>query len=320
MKVQRKQRLLLPRKAMLLAAGKGTRLHPVTDAICKCMITIGQKPVLEHNIEWLRQHGVTDVIINLHYLPETIKNYFGDGHKWEMNISYSYEPELLGSAGAVRNVSHFFDGPFFVWYGDNLSNCRLDSMWQLHLNRGGIATIALHQREDPAQSGIVALDENDRITRFLEKPARDEIFSHWVSAGIFVFEPQILEMIPPNVASDFGRDIFPSLLKEDMELYGYRMAEQENLWWIDTPGDLRSVRALFNRPRNWTLMISHQGKHDATPQKHSRIRKSTVWYPSDIQSPIWPSARARRIARYRNTCRHDLPCGQPHDRGRASRC
>jgi NDP-sugar pyrophosphorylase family protein len=241
----------IPRKAMLLAAGKGTRLQPVTQTVSKCMIKIGQKPMLEHNIEWLRQQGVTDLMINLHYLPETIKDHFGDGRRWGININYSFEPELLGSAGAVRKVSEFFNGPFFVWYGDNLSNCRLDRLWQLHLSRGGIATIALHQRDDPTQSGIVALDEDDRITRFLEKPLQNEIFSHWVSAGIFVLEPQALDMIPANVASDFGRDIFPALLKDGVPLYGYRMAEDEGLWWIDTAVDLENVRATWRN--DWTL-------------------------------------------------------------------
>lgn len=234
----------LPRRAMLLAAGRGTRLHPLTDTISKCMIPIAGKPLLEHNVRALRSYGVSDLMINLHYLPETVINYFGDGSPWDVRISYSLEPELLGTAGAVKKVEKFFDGPFFVWYGDNLSTCRLDRLWRFHRARRSVATIALYYREDPAQSGIVGLDENDRVTRFLEKPRLDQIFSQWVSAGILVLERDVLEAIPAGV-SDFGRDILPALLERDAAVFGYRMPEDEGLWWIDTARDLERVERLF---------------------------------------------------------------------------
>jgi NDP-sugar pyrophosphorylase family protein len=159
-----------------------------------------------------------------------------------VRIAYSLEDRPLGTAGGVRNAAWFFDGPFFVWYGDNLSTCRLDRLWQFHQSRGGVTTIALHHRDDPAQSGIVGLDENDRITRFLEKPRPDQVFSHWVSAGIFVLEPAVLQAIPADGAPDFGRDVFPALLAAGQSLYGYRMSADEGLWWIDTPEDLRRVQ------------------------------------------------------------------------------
>jgi NDP-sugar pyrophosphorylase family protein len=244
-------------KAMILAAGQGTRLRPLTERIPKCMVRIGGKPILEHTIEWLRRYGITEIIINLYHLPEAIRGYFGDGQRWGVQITYSLEDRPLGTAGGVKNVAWFlvvspvepFDGPFgsaqgrpfFVWYGDNLSTCRLDRLWEFHRVKGGIATIALYYRDDPSQSGIVGLDENDRITRFLEKPKPDQVFSHWVSAGIFLLEPQVLEAIPAVGAPDFGRDVFPALLARDQSLYGYRMSEGEGLWWIDTPEDLRRM-------------------------------------------------------------------------------
>ena len=231
----------LPLKAMLLAAGRGTRLHPLTDNISKCMIPIAGKPLLEHNVGVLRGYGVTDLVINLHHLPQTVMDHFGDGSGLGVRINYSVEPELLGTAGAVKKVEQFFDGPFFVWYGDNLSTCRLDRLWQLHQSRRGIATIALHYREDPARSGIVGLDEKDRVTRFLEKPRPDQVFSHWVNAGILVLEREVLGSIPEEGVADFGRDIFPALLERDSPIFGYRMAEDERLWWIDSPEDLASV-------------------------------------------------------------------------------
>jgi NDP-sugar pyrophosphorylase family protein len=232
-------------KAMILAAGQGTRLRPLTERIPKCMVPIGGKPLLEHTVLWLRKYGVTDLIINLHHLPHVVKDYFGDGQKWEVKITYSVEKEPLGTAGGVKNVEWFFDGPFFVWYGDNLSTCDLHRLYVFHQAKGGIATIALYYREDPTASGIVGLDENDRLTRFLEKPRADQVFSHWVSAGIFVLEPAVRQAIPAEGSPDFGRDVFPTLLAHRQPLYGYRMSEGEGLWWIDTPEDLRRVEEIM---------------------------------------------------------------------------
>jgi mannose-1-phosphate guanylyltransferase len=234
------------KKAMVLAAGRGTRLRPLTDTVPKCMACVAGKPVLEHNVEWMRKFGVTELIVNLHHMPEAVKDYFGDGERWGVRITYSYEPELLGTAGAVKKVADFFDAPFLVWYGDNLSTCRLDRLWESHLKKGGLATIALHEREDPTQSGIVGLDEDGRVSRFLEKPRPEQVFSHWVSAGIFVLEPQALEAVPAEGAHDFGRDVFPALLDRGAALYGYRMSEDEGLWWIDTAADLQRVQAAMD--------------------------------------------------------------------------
>ncbi len=235
-------------KAMLLAAGRGTRLRPLTETVAKCMVEISGKPVLEHNVERLREFGVTDILINLHYLPKAVSNHFGDGSRFGVRIRYAYEPELLGTAGAVRNVATFFDAPFFVWYGDNLSSCRLDRLRAFHEAKGGLATIALHHRDDPTQSGIVGLDEADRITRFLEKPRPEQIFSHWVNAGIFVLDPRALAAIPQAGAPDFGRDVFPALLERGAPVYGYRMADDEELWWIDTFADYQNVQSAFGTP------------------------------------------------------------------------
>ena len=232
---------------MILAAGQGTRLRPLTDHIPKCMMPVGGKPVLEHTIQWLRQYEITDLIINLCHLPDVVMSHFGDGSRWGVKITYSVEEELLGTAGGVKNVAWFFDGPFFLWYGDNLSTCRLDRLWEFHRVKGGIATIALHHRDDPTQSGIVGLDENDRIVRFQEKPQPDQVFSRWVSAGIFVLEPIVLEAIPANGAPDFGRDVFPALLARGAALYGYRMSPSEGLWWIDTLQDLERVRLTWTK-------------------------------------------------------------------------
>jgi len=230
---------------MLLAAGRGSRLAPLTDTVPKCMVPIAGRPLLEHTVRWLATHGVTDLVINLHHLPEVVTDHFSDGGELGLRITYSAEQELQGTAGALRDAARVFplDDPFFLWFGDNLSRCRLDRLWEAHRRVGGIATMALHERPDPTQSGIVSLDADDRITRFLEKPRPDQVFSHWVNAGILVLEPVILGALPTSGPADLGRDIFPALLAAGERLGGYRLSASEGLWWIDTPADLRAVQA-----------------------------------------------------------------------------
>ena len=239
--------LSLPKKAMLLAAGKGTRLRPLTNNIPKCMVAIDGVPVLERNIKWLHHFGVNDLMINLHAMPDAVREYFGDGSDWGVNITYSFEESLLGTAGAVKNVEWFFDGPFFLWYGDNLSSCDLRKMYHFHRQKGGAATIALFYREDVTASGIIGLDDNQKITRFLEKPRLDQIFSHWVNAGIYVLEKSVLDSIPVIGEPDFSHDIFPEMLATGSRVYGYKLSEEEGLWWIDTPADLNRIQQEISR-------------------------------------------------------------------------
>lgn len=232
-------------KAMILAAGQGTRLKPLMDRIPKPMVLVAGKPILEHNLELLARHGVREVVINLHHQPQTIVEHFGDGFRWGVHITYSFEPELLGTAGAVKRVREQFDSTFLVLYGDNLTTCDLSRLVAFHRAKSGITTIALHYRDDPTASGIADLDDQDRVIRFVEKPNPEQVFSHWVSAGILVLEPAVLDAIPGRKNIDFGRDLFPSLLAHGEQLYGYRMSQGEDLWWIDTPEDLEGVKAIW---------------------------------------------------------------------------
>ena len=243
-----------PAQAMILAAGKGTRLKPLTDDTPKCMLPIAGKPLLEHTIAHLRRCGVANLMINVHHLSQTLMDYFGDGSRLGVKISYSQENTLLGTAGGVKNVAAFFKGTFFVVYGDNLSTCSLKKLHKFHADKNSMLTVALHYREDPTQSGIVETDEEGRIIRFFEKPAPAQIFSRWVSAGILVVEPQVLDLIPQNAACDFARDIFPNLLNGGYPLYGYRMSSdsaalKEELWWIDNPADLERARREWSSPQ-----------------------------------------------------------------------
>jgi mannose-1-phosphate guanylyltransferase len=228
---------------MLLAAGEGRRLGSTTLDRPKPMLEVAGRPILEHNIRFLSRHGIRDLIVNLHHCPETITQYFGDGASCGVRISYSYEPALLGTAGAVRNVSRYFDETFIVMYGDNLSTCDLTGLIDFHRRKSGVATVALFHREDATASGIAEMDGSDRIVRFLEKPRPDEVFSRWVNAGIIIMEPAVLNFIPEGCASDFGREVLPALLADGQPLYGYRMTEE--LWWVDSPEDLERTRRSF---------------------------------------------------------------------------
>ncbi len=237
-------------KAMLLAAGAGLRLRPLTERVPKCMLPIAGKPLLEHNVVWLRDCGIVDIALNLCHLPGVIMDYFGDGSAWGVRLSYSLETQARGTAGGVKQMTQFFDdGPFLVWYGDNLSRCRVDRLMEAHRSTGALATIALFEREDVAQSGIVGLDVHNRITRFLEKPSPEEAFSHWVNAGIYLLDPVILDWIPDNQVYDFGKEVFPALLAARQSLYGYPLTVQEGLWWVDRPVDLTRVAAEWRDTR-----------------------------------------------------------------------
>lgn len=236
----------MPDKAMILAAGHGTRLRPITDHVPKAMAPVAGKPILQHTVEMFRKRGITEIVINLCHLPWVVMDHFGDGATWGVKIHYSLEEEALGTAGGVKRVERLFDAPFFVWYGDNLGSCDLARLYRFHRAKGGVATIGLCHRQDVSGRGIVGLDAGDRITRFLEKPAPDQVFSHWINAGVYVLEPRVLDLVPPGKFFDFGRDVFPALLDRGDSLFGYRMSADEGLWLIDTPEDLERVETALS--------------------------------------------------------------------------
>lgn len=232
-------------KAMILAAGEGTRLRPLTNNIPKPMMLVSGKPLLHHVIEHAARHGIRDFVINLHYRPETVTDYFGDGTRLGVTISYSYEPMLLGTAGAIKKVKESFDATCLLLYGDNLTSCDITRLCEFHSRTRGAISVALFERNNVSQSGVAELD-GDRIVRFVEKPLANETSSRWVSAGILVVEPEVFDLIPDDQPSDFGRDIFPALLTSGRSIYGYRMGADERLWWIDTPQDYERVCTMWN--------------------------------------------------------------------------
>jgi NDP-sugar pyrophosphorylase family protein len=233
-------------KAVLLAAGKGTRLKPLTDDLPKVMIPANGKPILEYHVEILARAGIEEVFINLHYLPEAIPRHFGDGARWGVRIQYSYEPEILGTAGAVGKLSPLLrDGPFLVVYGDNYLEIDLPGFIKASEAREGTGTVAVFEKADVTGSGILELDKNDEVVRFKEKPTPNEVFSHWVNAGIFYLRPDIFDHIPAGF-SDFGLDVVPSVLHKRGRLYAYRLSG--GVWAIDDLDLLNALNAHLTHP------------------------------------------------------------------------
>lgn len=222
---------------MILAAGKGTRLQPLTDTLPKPMVPVAGRPLLEHTVCWLRDHGVRRVAINLHHFPEVVRGHFGDGSRFGVQIRYSEEPELLGTAGAVKKIEDFFEDPFLVVYGDVLTDLDLTALVAFHAAHAGSphATLALDQRPDAAQAGIVELDSEGRIRRFVEKPRPGEIQSPWVNSGIMALDRALLASIPAGRFCDFGREVLPAWLAAGIPLYGWGLPAGNLLIDIGTP-------------------------------------------------------------------------------------
>lgn len=209
-------------KAIILAAGAGTRLRPLTDTCPKPMLPVAGRPLLAHTLGWLRAQGVTEAALNLHHLPGVVRDGLGDGGAWGMRLRYSLEPKLLGTAGAARAIAERFPGwldqTFLVVYGDMLLDLDMADLAALHRSREAALTIALKRTATPQSQGMVELDEAGRVLRFVEKPR--EWSGDLANAGVYLCEPALLDAIPPGFA-DFGHDVIPALLAAGQPVYGH---------------------------------------------------------------------------------------------------
>jgi len=209
---------------MILAAGGGTRLYPLTFAAPKAMAPVLNRPVMEHIIGLLRRHGVTDLIANLHHHPERIAAHFGDGSRCGVSLQYAREQEILGTAGGVKNVAAFIgDQTFLVIGGDDLADFDLTAMTSFHHERRALATIAVMQveAEQVSQYGIVVADDDGRIRSFQEKPKPEEAKSRMANTGVYMFEPGVLDFIPAGEFFDFGKQVFPLLLEKGASFFAW---------------------------------------------------------------------------------------------------
>jgi NDP-sugar pyrophosphorylase family protein len=201
-------------KAVILAAGAGTRLRPLTDTCPKPMLTIAGRPLLARTLDWLCANDVSEVALNLHHLPDVVRAGLGDGTSWGMTLHYSYEPTLLGTSGAVRAIADrypgWFDQTWLLLYGDMLLDIGLADLVTFHRAHRSALTLALKRSQTPQTQGMVEVDSAGRVLRFVEKPQAWD-GGDLANAGIYICEPSILSAIPAGV-SDFGHDIIPNLL------------------------------------------------------------------------------------------------------------
>ncbi|MGD1056557.1 MAG: NDP-sugar synthase [Solirubrobacteraceae bacterium] len=219
-------------RAMVLAAGLGTRLRPLTYEITKPMVPVLDRPVMEHIVELLDKHGFEEVIANLHYFPDSIREYFGE------RLSYRFEEELLGTAGGVRGCADFFgDESFLVISGDALTDIDLQAFATRHKETGGVATLAVKQVPDTREYGVVLHDREGRITGFQEKPPPEEALSDLGNCGIYMFDPKIFDYFPSRPFVDWAQDVFPVLLENDVPFYIHEVGE----YWNDV-GSLGELR------------------------------------------------------------------------------
>ncbi len=208
--------------AVVMAGGLGTRLHPLTCLLPKPMLPLFDRPLISYILQKLQLSGVSRAVLTLHYCPESIEQYLGDGAALGLQLTYAVEPQPLGTAGSVRHAAPGASETLLVLSGDVLFGFELIPAFEFHRQKGALATLLLLRHHDPRGFGIAALDREGRITRYMEKPAvPHEIFSNLVNTGTYFLEPEVLELVPPGTFFDFSRDLFPLLLARKMPLYGY---------------------------------------------------------------------------------------------------
>jgi len=289
-------------KAMILAAGKGTRVRPITYTIPKPLIPILQKPVMEFLLELLRQHGFDQIMVNVSHLANEIENYFRDGQRFGVQIAYSFEGrivdgalvgEAIGSAGGMRKIqdfSPFFDDTFVVLCGDALIDLDLTAAVKWHKAKGAIATVIMKSvpREEVSSYGIVVTDELGRVKAFQEKPKVEEALSTNISTGIYIFEPEVLNYIPSGQQYDIGSQLFPKLVEMNAPFYGLVM----DFEWVDigkVPDYWQAIRdVLLGGIKN----VDIPG-HEVAPGIYTGLNVAVNWDKVDIKGPVYIGGMTR---------------------------
>ena len=216
-------------KVIIMAGGEGSRLRPLTCDRPKPMVPIMNRPMMEHIVTLLKKYNLTEIGVTLQYLPEQIKDYFGDGREFGVNLQYFVEDSPLGTAGSVKNAGDFLNETFLVISGDALTDFNLQKAIDFHKKKRAVATLVLTAVSEPLEYGVVITEKDGRITKFLEKPGWGEVFSDTVNTGIYILEPEVLSHFADGVKFDFSRDLFPLLMNKGHSLYGY-IAEG---YWCD---------------------------------------------------------------------------------------
>jgi mannose-1-phosphate guanylyltransferase len=254
-------------RAMVLAAGLGTRLRPITFDRPKPMVPVLNRPVMEHILRLLAKHGFTETIANLHWFPDLITEHFGDGSACGVSLTYSREEALLGTSGGVRNVADFLGDDFLIISGDALTDIDLTAMRKFHESHDGIATLATKRVEDTTQFGVAITDSDGRIGGFQEKPQPSEALSDLANCGIYMFRKEIFDFFPapgtskaakpgdPDGFADWAMDVFPKLLAEDVPFYSHEI----DAYWNDI-GNLVELRESTYDALNGAVAVEQVGE------------------------------------------------------------
>jgi mannose-1-phosphate guanylyltransferase/mannose-1-phosphate guanylyltransferase/phosphomannomutase len=262
-------------RAMVLAAGLGTRLRPLTYELTKPMVPVLDRPVMEHILDLLDRHEIGPVIANLHYFPETIREYFGE------RIEYRHEEELLGTAGGVRGCADFFgEEPFLVISGDALTDIDLRALAARHESSGGIATLAVKRVADTSEFGVVLHDREGRITGFQEKPSPQEALSDLGNCGIYLFSPEIFDYFPERPFVDWANDVFPALLENDVPFHIHEVGE----YWNDV-GSLGELRQGTFDALAGELKLQIAGEELAPGVVV--VGESPLRADTEVEGPVW---------------------------------
>ena len=275
-------------QAVILVGGEGTRLRPLSYHMPKSMMPVLNRPFLEHTLAYLKNYGVSDVILTLSYLPEVIQGYLGNGSDLGIRLSYAVEDSPLGTAGAVKNTEPRLADTFTVLNGDIFTNLDLADLVTFHRQKGAQATIALTYVDNPSAFGVVETKSDGRVRRFIEKPSPDQITSHWINAGIYILEPEVLRHVPQNSHYMFERGLFPRLLELDEPVYGYPFRG----YWLD-----------MGTPEKYLRLNCDLLRAEATSHLCPDIKPATVSHGADVI--IHPSAKISGPAIIGSQCRID---------------
>jgi mannose-1-phosphate guanylyltransferase len=229
-------------KGLILAAGAGTRLDPLTRKVPKPLIPVANRPIIAHILNLLHRHHVKECIANLHHLADQIPAYFSDSSNHE-HLTYKYEPQLTGDAGGMRTCKAFLqDSTFVVIMGDLLTDMDLSMVIREHKAKGALATIALKQVDEVERFGLAVLDRSGQITQFQEKPKKENALSNLASTGFYVFEPEIFNYVPSQGPYGFGKDLFPKLIELGLPVLGVEV----NCYWSDVGTIAQYLRSSFD--------------------------------------------------------------------------
>ena len=283
-------------KAMILAAGKGTRVQPITHVIPKPMIPILQKPVMEFLLELLKEHGFTEVMVNVSHLAEEIENYFRDGQRFGVEIAYSFEGSIqdgeligdaLGSAGGLKKIQDFqtfFDDTFVVLCGDALIDLDLTEAVKRHRAKGALASLVTKTvpKDQVSSYGVVVSDDDGKIQAFQEKPNIEEALSDTINTGIYLFEPEIFDHIPSGTSFDIGADLFPALVKQGAPFYALPM----DFEWVDigkVPDYWQAIRSVL---QGEVRQVSVPGK-EVRPGVFTGLNVAANWDKINVEGPVY---------------------------------